>query len=101
MMENCCYDRPEMMVFHMVRKGVFGEIVHAEGGYHHDLRSIKFPATAKVSGVAPGREGEANLYPTHGLGPVAKAWTSTGATIRLSHLGERSSRGLQQWAGEH
>src|SRR4051812_18634841 len=42
LMENCNYDRMEMMVYNMVRQGVFGEILHAEGGYLHDLRSIKF-----------------------------------------------------------
>ena len=42
MMENCNYGRAEMMVFNMVRQGVFGEILHAEGGYLHDLRAIKF-----------------------------------------------------------
>ena len=39
MMENCNYDRAEMMVFNIVRQGVLGEIVHAEGGYLHDLRA--------------------------------------------------------------
>ena len=42
MMENCNYDRMEMMVFNMVRKGLFGEVLHGEGGYLHDLRPIKF-----------------------------------------------------------
>ena len=41
-MENCNYDRMEMMAFNMVRQGLFGEILHAEGGYLHDLRAIKF-----------------------------------------------------------
>ena len=38
MMENCCYNREEMMVLNMVRSGVFGEILHAEGAYIHELR---------------------------------------------------------------
>ena len=38
LMENCNYDRMEMMVYNMVRQGVFGEVLHAEGGYLHDLR---------------------------------------------------------------
>jgi predicted dehydrogenase len=68
MMENCNYDRPEMMVFNMVRQGVFGEILHAEGGYLHDLRSIKF--SARGEGLwrrAWASKVNANLYPTHGL----------------------------------
>ncbi len=72
MMENCNYDRPEMMVFNMVRQGVFGEVLHAEGGYLHDLRDIKF--SNKGEGLwrrAWAQKVNANLYPTHGLGPVA------------------------------
>src|SRR5215471_21063072 len=42
LMENCNYDRMEMMVYNMVRQGLLGDILHAEGGYLHDLRSIKF-----------------------------------------------------------
>ena len=36
LLENCCYDRNEMAVFNMVRKGLLGEIIHLEGGYRHD-----------------------------------------------------------------
>src|SRR5258708_1219961 len=43
LMENCNYDRAEMMVYNMVRLGLVGEILHAEGGYLHDLREITFP----------------------------------------------------------
>ena len=38
LLENCCYDRKEMLVYNMVRQGLFGEITHCEGGYRHDLR---------------------------------------------------------------
>jgi len=41
-MENCCYDYSEMMVLNMVRAGLFGELVHAECAYNHDLREILF-----------------------------------------------------------
>ena len=37
MMENCNYDRMEMMVYNMVRQGLLGDVLHAEGGYLHDL----------------------------------------------------------------
>jgi len=72
MMENVNYGRWEMMVFHMVRQGVFGEVQHGEGGYLHDLRSIKFASEGEGlwrRDHAWTRNG--NLYPTHGLGPVA------------------------------
>jgi len=42
MMENCCYDRAELMILNMVRKGILGELIHAECGYLHDLRGFKF-----------------------------------------------------------
>ena len=56
LMENCNYDRMEMMVFNMVRQGLFGELLHAEGGYLHDLRSDEVRRhAAKGCGGAPGR----------------------------------------------
>jgi len=47
LMENCCYDRREMMILHLVRRGMLGELLHAECGYLHDLRSIKFSTTGE------------------------------------------------------
>lgn len=72
LMENCCYGRDELMVMNMVRKGSFGEIVHCQGGYRHDLREE----------IANGREmrhyrfrnylnRNCENYPTHELGPIA------------------------------
>ena len=73
MMENCNYDRPEMMVFNMVRQGLFGEILHAAGGYLHDLREHQVRGRGRGT-VAPrvgDRSTTATSIPTHGLGPVA------------------------------
>ena len=42
MLENVCYRRDVMAVMNMVRQGIFGELVHLQGGYQHDLRGIKF-----------------------------------------------------------
>ncbi len=42
MLENVCYRRDIMAVLNMVRQGVFGELVHMQGGYQHDLREVKF-----------------------------------------------------------
>ena len=103
MMENCNYDRPEMMVFNMVRQGLFGEILHAEGGYLHDLRSVKF--SDKGEGLwrrAWASKLNANLYPTHGLGPVANCMDINRGD-RFEYLVSMSgpSRGLQAWAKEH
>ena len=73
MMENCCYDRREMMMLRMVREGLLGDVIHAEAAYIHDLRSIKF--SDKNEGLwrlDHSKERNGNLYPTHGLGPVAQ-----------------------------
>ena len=71
-LENCCYGQNEMMVLQMVRDGIFGELTHGEAAYLHDLRKI---VTANESeGLwrrVPHMQRNGNLYPTHGLGPVA------------------------------
>ena len=72
MLENCCFGRDELMVLNMVRRGLFGEVVHCQGGYRHDLREE----------VSTGREmrhyrfrnylyRNCENYPTHELGPIA------------------------------
>src|SRR5580704_9337078 len=71
-MENCCYGESELLVMNMVRAGMFGELLHGEGAYIHDLRKIvnedrseglwRRDWHTKLNG---------NIYPTHGLGPVA------------------------------
>lgn len=87
MMENVCYRRDVMAVFNMVKQGMFGEILHVQGGYEHDLRGVLFNdgITPYNSGVEFGDKGfseakwrtnhylhrNGELYPTHGLGPVA------------------------------
>jgi len=100
MMENCNYDRPEMMVFHMARLGHFGEILHAECGYLHDLRSIKFSGTGEgLWRRAHSMVRDGNPYPTHGLGPVANVMDINRGD-RFDYLVSMSSpsRGLQEWA---
>jgi predicted dehydrogenase len=71
-LENCCYGSSEMTVLQMVRDGLFGEITHGEAAYLHDLRGI---VTANEGeGLwrrVPHMQRNGNLYPTHGLGPVA------------------------------
>lgn len=82
-MENVCYRRDIMAVFNMVRQGKFGEIVHGQGGYQHDLRNVLFNdgVHAYGHGVEFGEKGfseaewrtnhyvnrNGELYPTHGV----------------------------------
>jgi hypothetical protein len=103
MMENCNYDRMEMMVFNMVRQNAFGELLHAEGGYMHDLREIKFADRGEgLWRRAWSMKLNGNLYPTHGLGPVANC-LDINRGDRFDHLVSMSgpSRGLQDWAKAH
>ncbi|MDY3940323.1 MAG: Gfo/Idh/MocA family oxidoreductase [Spirochaetia bacterium] len=77
MMENCNYDFFELATLNMAQQGLFGEIVHAEGAYIHDLRSMHFAEEGEeghYSDMWRLKESEkrtGNLYPTHGLGPIA------------------------------
>lgn len=73
MMENCCYDRIELMILNMVRQGVLGELTTAECGYLHDLREVKFDNRGEgLWRRAHSITRNGDLYPTHGLGPVAQ-----------------------------
>lgn len=87
MLENVCYRRDVMAVLHMVRQGLFGELIHLQGGYQHDLREVKFNDGIHPygHGVEFGEKGfsearwrthhsvhrNGDLYPTHGIGPIA------------------------------
>lgn len=103
MMENCNYDRPEMMVFNMARQGLFGEILHAECGYLHDLRAIKFEDDHEgLWRRAHALHRRGNFYPTHGLGPVANVMDINRGD-QLDYLVSMSTpaRGLELWAEDH
>jgi hypothetical protein len=74
MLENCCYDFFELLILNMVRQGLFGEIIHVEGGYIHNQLEMNFKKNL-TTGMWRLRESQhrnANLYPTHGLGPLCQ-----------------------------
>ncbi len=100
MMENCCYDRVELISLHMVRRGLLGEILHAEGGYLHDLREVKF--SNQGEGLWRRQHSwkrNGNLYPTHGLGPVAQCMNiNRGDAFDYLVSMSSPSRGLQLYA---
>src|SRR4029078_8533599 len=102
-MENCNYDRMEMMAYNMVRQGLFGDILHAEGGYLHDLRAIK--VEKKDCGLGRrvwSMKLNGNPYPTHGLGAIAHC-LDINRGDRFDYLVSMSgpSRGLQDLDAEH
>ncbi|MDZ7897493.1 MAG: Gfo/Idh/MocA family oxidoreductase [Arcicella sp.] len=87
-LENVCYRRDVMAVLNMVRQNMFGELINLQCGYQHDLRGVKFNdgKSAYGKGVEFGEKGyseskwrtqhsidrNGDVYPTHGLGPVAE-----------------------------
>jgi len=79
MLENCNYDFFEMATLNMAQQGLFGEIVHAEGAYIHDLRSMLFAEEGEPGHywnmwrLEHNAEKDGSLYPMHGLGPIAHA----------------------------
>jgi Predicted dehydrogenases and related proteins len=74
MLENCCYDFFEMLTLNMARNGLFGEIMHAEGAYIHDLLDLNFDKDGyqDMWRLRMNATHNGNLYPTHGLGPIAQ-----------------------------
>ena len=103
MMENCCYGRAELMVLNMVRQGLFGELLHGEGAYIHDLRAIKFSdANEGLWRLEHSLSRNGNLYPTHGLGPIAQCMDINRGD-QFDHMVSMSSnaRGLALYAHEH
>ncbi|MFD2202847.1 Gfo/Idh/MocA family protein [Shivajiella indica] len=76
MLENCCYDFFELMTLSMKRDGFFGEIVHTEGAYIHDLLWLNFKKDTEGGYQDMWRLKEnfrnGNLYATHGLGPICQ-----------------------------
>ncbi|MCK4762746.1 MAG: Gfo/Idh/MocA family oxidoreductase [Candidatus Aminicenantes bacterium] len=102
MLENCCYGRSEMAVLNMVRQGLFGELIHAGAGYLHDLRALKFSSEGEgMWRTAHSIKRDGNLYPTHGLGPVAECMNINRGN-RFEYLVSMSSksRGLNVFAAE-
>ncbi len=99
LLENCCYDRFEMALYNMKKQGVFGEVVHCEGGYLHDLRDE----------IALGRENrhgrlfnfmnrDGEVYPTHQLGPICKLLDINRGNRMVSLVSVSSkASGLNQW----
>ncbi len=114
MLENVCYRRDVMAVMNMVRQNVFGELIHLQGGYQHDLREVKFNDGVKPysGGVEFGEKGfseaqwrtqysvmrDADLYPTHGIGPISMMTNINRGNI-FTHLTSYSSksRGLHDY----
>ena len=117
-LENVCYRRDIMAVHNMVKQGMFGEILHLQGGYQHDLRGVLFNdgVTPYNSGAEFGAKGYSEAkwrtqhyidrngenYPTHGLGPVGTMidLNRGNRLISMSSVATKS-RGLNRYIKNH
>ena len=102
-LENCCYGYNEMLVLNLVRAGVLGELLHGAGAYDHDLREILFSDNGEgLWRRAEHFNRDGNLYPTHGLGPVAH-YMDINRGDRFDYLISMStiSASLQSYRKEH
>jgi hypothetical protein len=117
LLENVCYRRDVMAVLNMVRENLFGELMHVQAGYQHDLRGVKFnsgnPALPYERGAEFGAKGwsearwrtahsvnrNADLYPSHGIGPAAM-WLNIQRGNRFTRIGSfaTKARGLKEYA---
>jgi len=116
LLENVCYRRDVMAALQMVRAGLFGELVHLQAGYQHDLRAVKFntgdPEQPYGGGVEFGPQAwsearwrtqhsvdrNGDLYPSHGIGPCAM-YTGINRGNRFTHINAFASkaRGLHEY----
>jgi predicted dehydrogenase len=103
MMENCNYDRFEMMVLNMVEQGIFGELLHARCGYLHDLRAVKHDLEGEgLWRRVHSMTSNGDLYPTHGLGPVAQCLDiNRGNSFETLVSVGTKTRGLHRYAVEN
>ncbi|WP_405410773.1 Gfo/Idh/MocA family protein [Maribacter sp. Asnod1-A12] len=108
-LENVNYRRDVLAVLNMVKQNVFGEMVHYRCGYQHDLRHVKFNdgKTAYGKGVEFGDKGiseskwrtdhsvkrNADVYPTHGLGPIA-VMANVNRGNRFMSMTSHASKGI-------
>lgn len=110
MLENYCYTRNHMAVLNMVRQGLFGEMVHCQCGYLHDLR--KRIVQGKGTGVKLAEGGDyrsrqnrlrnGDIYPTHGVGPMAH-YLKINRGNKFNYLTSTASKscGLNAWAEDN
>lgn len=98
LMENCCYNREEMTVLNMIKKGLFGEVIHCQGGYQHDIRGVADSMKRDHERAWHYLHRNAELYPTHELGPIM-SYLGINRGNRLMSLNSMAtkSRGLSKY----
>lgn len=99
MLENCCYGKKELMCLNMVKNGDFGELVHCNGAYHHDLRNeVSSGNEIRHYRLRNYTHRNCDNYPTHALGPIAKLLSINKGNRFLSLVSMSSkARGLHEY----
>ncbi|MDD6877297.1 MAG: Gfo/Idh/MocA family oxidoreductase [Clostridiaceae bacterium] len=100
MLENCCYGRNEMALLSMVKRNIFGELIHLDGAYAHDLRDeITGGLIRRHYRFRNFQRRNGDLYPTHALGPIANMLSINRGNrfVSLTSMSSKS-RGLHDFA---
>ncbi|MBR2930465.1 MAG: Gfo/Idh/MocA family oxidoreductase [Clostridia bacterium] len=107
MLENCCYDRREMVTYNIVDQGLLGEIVHCTGAYMHNLNECEFFKDIDKEGpkhyrLPLYRTRNCENYPTHALGPLSKVLRINKGNrfTKLVSVASKS-RGINAYAARH
>ena len=103
LLENCCYNDVEMALLKSIREGLFGELVHCRGGYQHDLRDeVGEGDINRHYRQDHFLHRNAELYPTHELGPIATYLELNHGNRMLSLVSMASKAvGEHLWLQEH
>lgn len=99
-LENCCYGKRELMALNMVRQGVFGDVMHCNGAYCHDLREeITTGLENRHYRLRNYIHRNCENYPTHEIGPIAKLLDINNGNrfLTLSSFAS-SAKGLHSYA---
>lgn len=109
MLENCCYGRRELLLLNMIKKGLFGEVVHCTGGYqHYCTEVVTFKGVDNENfekynfRLKHQLEHNRESYPTHELGPICKMLNINRGNrlVRLNSVASKASA-LKSYAKEH
>lgn len=103
LLENCCYGKRETMLFEMVKEGFFGEVVHCDGAYAHDLRyEVAFGKELRHYRLNHYLHDNCENYPTHELGPIARILGihRGNRMIRLTSMASKAA-GLSAYVGKY
>lgn len=103
-LENCCYNKDELLVTSLARNGKLGEICYCHGAYCHDLRNEITEVGLKRGHyrLEEYKNHNCENYPTHELGPIVKLLGITRGNkfTRLTAMASKS-RGLDEYINSH